>query len=349
MLSMKHVLAILPLLALSAAAQEDLLQSLAPGDRLQVTFRSGGTLIGSLVPPPPAGAAATRKKGPALGVQAPATPFTLLYVAQGSDADAQTAILEPWLKQHPEGQFSRVAADQRDAAALLKAHNILATPAIVLQDSSSGMAQTFLGLQSAERLEAALGKLRSKVQEAKVDFSKEEYLTLDVSLEYPGLNGTMSVARKDIKEIRKLQKLDEATRRRLEEEHRKIRESQAAEERTRREAEVAKTETAKADIEKAEQDEKRAKEEADKAKALEAEAAKLKAQEELLKQFPPEQWSEERKQVILNKTLTMVPVTLEEKAFLEKQAEWVEAVKALKEKQAKDKAEKEKATQEEKK
>ncbi len=353
MLSMKHALAILPFLVLSASAQDDVFQTLAPGDRLHVTFRSGGTLIGTLVPPPPAGAAAsTRKKGPALGVQLPATPFTVLYVAPGADgaaADAQVAILESWLKLHPEGGLTRISSDRPDAAAVLKAHNILATPAVVLQDQASALSQTFLGLQSAERLESALARLRTKIQEAKVDFSKEEFLTLDVSLEYPGLNGTMSIARKDIKDVRKLQKLDEATRRRLEDEHRKIRESQAADERSRRDAETQKTETAKADIERAEKEEKDAKEKADKAKALEAEAAKLKSHEELLKQFPPDQWNDERKKIILNKTVTMTPVTLEEKAFLEKQAEWAEAVKMQQEKQAKEKLEKEKATQEEKK
>jgi hypothetical protein len=40
-------------------------------------------------------------------------------------------------------------------------------------------------------------------------------LTLDVSWEYPGLNGTVTVPRQDLKGIRQLQALDEATKRKL--------------------------------------------------------------------------------------------------------------------------------------
>lgn len=348
---MKHVLALLPFLAATAAAQEDVYQSLQPGDRLHVTFRSGGTLIGTLVPPAPTGAAAATRKKPAVGVQAPAVPFEVIYVSAGADAagDAQTALLDGWLKQHPEGQLQRVKAGDKEAEDLVKKHNILATPALVLRDPVTGVFQAYIGVQSAERLEAALGRLRQKTQEAKVDFSKEDFLTLDVSLEYPGLNGTMSLARKDIKDVRKLQKLDEATRRRLEEEHRKIRESQAADEAARRDSEIKRTEDAKAEIEAAAKAEIENKKKADEAKALEEKAAKLKSQDELLKQFPPEQWTEERRQLIINKSTNKLPVSPEERAFLEKQTDIAEAVKAQKERQEKEKAEKEKAAQEEKK
>jgi hypothetical protein len=42
-------------------------------------------------------------------------------------------------------------------------------------------------------------------------------LTLDVSWEYPGLNGTMTVAKKEIKSVRTLRSLDPETKRKLEE------------------------------------------------------------------------------------------------------------------------------------
>jgi hypothetical protein len=50
-------------------------------------------------------------------------------------------------------------------------------------------------------------------------------LTLDVSWEYPGLNGTVTVPRQDLKGIRQLQALDEATMRRLAELKKRLAES----------------------------------------------------------------------------------------------------------------------------
>jgi hypothetical protein len=349
MLFMKHALAILPFLALAAGAQDDIYQTLGVGDRLQVTFRSGGSLIGTLVPPPTAGTAALMRKRTAVDVQAPATPFGVLLFWRKTDASAgaQQAVLEAWLKQHPEGQLTRFDADDKASPAMLKQYSVAATPSIVLQDAASGVSQTHLGLQSLERLEAGLGRLRSKVADAKVDYSKEAFLTLDVSLEYPGLNGTMSLARKDIRDVRKLQKLDEATRRRLEEEQKKIREGQAADETARREFEARRTADGKKELENAEKAAAEADAKADEAKALEDKAAKIKSGDDLLKQFPPDQWNDERKQVILNKSQAKLPISPEERAFLDKQAEWSEAVKS--DKARKEKAEKEKAEKQEEK
>ncbi len=344
---MKQLLAILPFLGLAAVAQDDPYTSLMAGDRLQVTFRSGGSLIGTLVPPPPAGAAAApKKKISAVDVKAPAAPFTLTCFLKKGDAmgAAQEAILEQWMKGHPEGLLTKVAADDKAALEQMKYHKIAATPAVLFQESTVGMTQVYLGLQSAERLDSELARLRVKAEAAKVDYSKEAFLTLDVSLEYPGLNGTLSLARKDIKELRKLQKLDEATRRRLEEERRKISASQAADEDARREGEIKRSEAARAEAEKAEKEAAEALLKGDEVKALEAKAAKLKEAEDLLKQFPPDKWSEERRQEIINKTQTRLVVTPEEKAFLEKSKEWADAVKAEKDK--KEKLEKEKPPEE---
>lgn len=327
---MKHCLAFLPFLALSAVAQEDVLKSLAPGDRIQVTFRSGGTLIGTLVPPPVVGPAAEqRRKSRPVDVKPPAAPFSLLFFYRAADPSTATqeAILQTFLQAHPEGSLRKLAVEEKASADLVKLHKVVATPTLVFQESSSGLTQAYMGLQSGERLETGIGRLRAKVAEEKVDYATEAFLTVDVSLEYPGLNGTMSLARKDIKDVRKLQKLDDATRRRLEEEHRKIRDGQAADEAARRDAEKGRTDGALAEIDKAEKDAKEAELKADEVKALEEKAAKLKAGEELLKQFPPDQWNEERLKDIGARIQAQLIVTADEKEFLLKQAEWAEAIK----------------------
>jgi hypothetical protein len=57
-----------------------------------------------------------------------------------------------------------------------------------------------------------------RLQPPAVDYSTATEITIDLSLEYPGLNGTMSIPRREIKEIRKLQNLDAATMKRIQEE-----------------------------------------------------------------------------------------------------------------------------------
>ncbi len=328
---MRYLLAFFLFLGLTSFAQEDPYQSLAPGDRLQVTFRSGGSLIGTLVPPPSAGAAAVQKKKVrAVDVKAAATPFRIIFIYNREDGAtaAQEAILEQWMKGHPEGALSKLVSDDKAAQELAQQHKVAATPAVLFLDNSVAISQVSLGMVSIERLDAGLLRLRTKVEEAKVDYTKEAFLTLDVSLEYPGLNGTLSLARKDIKELRKLQKLDEATRRRLEEERRKISESQAADENARREAELKRTENARLEAERAAKEAEEAALKGEEIKALEAKAAKLKAGAELLKQFPPEKWGDEKIKEIGQKSLNRLPVTPEERQFLEKHKEWLEAVKA---------------------
>jgi len=48
-----------------------------------------------------------------------------------------------------------------------------------------------------------------------IDYSKQSALVLDVTWEYPGLNGTMTVPKKEVKSIRKLRVMDEKTRQNL--------------------------------------------------------------------------------------------------------------------------------------
>lgn len=344
---MKQIIALLPFLAGLASAQDEGYKGLAVGDRVQVTFRNGGSLVGTLVPTPLMGPLSGAKNRPkAVNVKVAGTPFTLYVFHKKDDpsSDGQTAVVEAWKRDYPEATVTPVAMDDKSAGDLVKAHNVVATPTVVFQDAASGRTQALVGLQSAERLTAAISRLRARAEEEKVDFEKEEFLTLDVRLEYPGLNGTMSLSKKDIREVRKLQKLDEATRKRLEEEHRKIKELQSAEEKARREAEAQRSAETVKDIERAEREAKEAAAKADEGKSLLEKAEKLKAQEELIKQFPPDQWTEERKQTILNKSQAKLPISPEERAFLERQADWAEAVKA--DKARKEKEAKEKGTEE---
>ena len=128
-----------------------------------------------------------------------------------------------------------------------------------------------------------------------LDYTKETALTINLSWEYPGLDGTMTVLKKEIKEIRKLQILDKDTMdtlKRQKEQIRKDLESQNQEN--------------EADAKKREQEAlAEAKKLAEKAKAeqeattLVTEEARQKKEAEealkILKKFPPEAgWGPER-------------------------------------------------------
>ena len=65
-----------------------------------------------------------------------------------------------------------------------------------------------------------LGNLTSKpvdprVAPGPVDYASASEITIDVSLEYPGLNGTMTIPKKEIREIRKLGSLDAAAMKKI--------------------------------------------------------------------------------------------------------------------------------------
>src|SRR5687767_2004812 len=125
---MKYSLLLLPFLASVATAQDDPWKSLAKGDRIQVTFRSGNTILGNLTGKP---------------------------------------------------------IDPR-----LPAQN--------------------------------------------VDYSTATEITIDVSLEYPGLNGTMTIPKKEIKEVRKLGNLDAASMKKIQEEMARIQKQAAEDEKARK-------------------------------------------------------------------------------------------------------------------
>lgn len=135
-----------------------------------------------------------------------------------------------------------------------------------------------------------------------VDYVKEKALTIDVSLEYPGLSGTMTVRKDQIKSLRRLDPLSEEDRKRLEEEKRRL------------EKELAKRNPAPAPAPAPP-----AAQEPPKPDPAAAEAKKreeqLKAGEALYKKFPPPDWDQTRENAIKLKLLRRQVPSLDEQEF----------------------------------
>src|SRR6185295_9475109 len=133
-----------------------------------------------------------------------------------------------------------------------------------------------------------LGNLDNKPADPRLapvatDYSTASEITIDLSLEYPGLNGTMTIPKKEIKEIRKLQNLDPATMKRIQEEMKRIQALAAADEASRKSSE-SERDKAKEEEGKDEKKEKTTGEEVLK------ELDDLRKGKELLKRFPPDKW-----------------------------------------------------------
>jgi len=208
---MKYALLLLPLLASTASAQDDLWKQLSKGDRVSVTFRSGNAISGQLTSKP---------------------------------ADPRT----------PPGPE---------------------------------------------------------------DYSQVTEITLDVSLEYPGLNGTLTIPKREIKEIRKLQALDPATEKRIKEEIARIQKQSAADEAARQAAEAERQKNiqkARADAIKIDADVEAAK---NKGQAAVKDLEDLQKGLELLKRFPPGQYGPETAKAVADKALLKQPVTPAEREFLD--------------------------------
>lgn len=170
------------------------------------------------------------------------------------------------------------------------------------------------------QLTAKPGDPRVKV--APVDYAVATELTLDVTLEYPGLNGTLSVPRKEIKEVRKLQNLDAQTMKRMQDELQKVQEAARVDEEERKR------------IEK-ERDARKPKpgDPADPAvpattdpKDPAPDADRLKKGLDLLARFPPPEWGPHKVQEIIAKGLRKQPITLLEKEFGDNIGLWQEAL-----------------------
>ena len=224
---MKYALIVLPFLAAAAWGQDDIYKSLALGDRVQITFRSGGTINGNLEP-------------------------------------------------NPMGRKPKAKGDT--------------------------------------------------TAEPPVDYTKAESLTVNLSWEYPGLDGTMTVLKKEIKNLRKLQRLDQETMERLKKQKEEIRKDlerqneqlKAESVRRAKEAEEERLRLEKVKRSEAELSGK----EADVTMKLE----KLKKGLELLKEFPPEQgWGPEKLKEISGKAGRKQPVPPTESRFIENYTEWAAA------------------------
>jgi hypothetical protein len=149
------------------------------------------------------------------------------------------------------------------------------------------------------------------------DYSQVEEITLDVSLEYPGLNGTLSIPRKEIKEIRKLQNLDPATMKRIQEEIARIKQQAAADDAARRAAEADRDRLAKKAREDAEKVDKSSGDLKKKGQAAVKEMEDLQKGMDLLKKFPPGQYGPDTAKQVADKALRKQPVTPAETEFLD--------------------------------
>jgi len=216
---MKYAFFFLPFLAAPALAQEDVFKGLSLGDRVQITFRSGGTITGQVVANP-------------------------------------------------------------------------------------GM---------RKRLEAPGDT--NKPQE--VDYTKENEVTLDLSWEYPGLNGTMTILKREIKDLRKLQHLDQATLDRLRAEKRKIESQLAAQNAERRAAEKKRDEEARQAWLKLEKAKREAERNAAKSGATADKLDRLKKGMELMEKYPASEWGSDKIKDIARRASTKLPVTPDETEFVQ--------------------------------
>jgi hypothetical protein len=242
---MKYSLLVLPLLASVASAQDDVWKLLANGDRVQITFRSGNMIMGTLA-------------------HRPADP---------------------------------------------------------------------------------------RVKQGAIDYSTVDELTLDVSLEYPGLNGTMTIYKKEIKEIRKIQSMDAATMKRVREELQKIQQQSAADEAARKSAEAEKDKTAAAARDKADKDAEAERKDKDKGAAMIKDFNDLQKGKELLAKFPPEKYGPHTLQEAIKKSSLKQPVSLDVQEFSDPEVQrlWKLALDAQKASKKEEPKEEKKETTEEKK
>jgi hypothetical protein len=172
-----------------------------------------------------------------------------------------------------------------------------------------------------------------------IDYSAASEITIDLSLEYPGLNGTMTIPKKEIKEIRKLQNLDPATMKRIQEEMRRIQALAAADEAGRKTAEAERDKLKEKERKKKDEEDKdKDKDKEDGVKALK-DLEDLQKGKELLKRVPPDKWGPQTASAVAEKSLRKQPVTAEEREFLQEdnQKLWNLALRNQQEKEAKSK------------
>lgn len=176
-----------------------------------------------------------------------------------------------------------------------------------------------------------------RLPQESLDFSQASEITIDVSLEYPGLNGTLSIPRKEIKEIRKLANLDSATMKRIQDEIARIKQQAAADDAARRASEADKDRAAKKAREDAEKIDKDVDAAKNKGQAAVKDLEDIQKGLELLKRFPPGQYGPETAKAVADKALRKQPVTPAETEFLDTEVQrlWNKALQYQKEQDAK--------------
>ena len=330
MISMLNTIAFLALLA--APAQDDVYKSLAVGDRVEVTFRNGNTLTGSLSAPPSAQPAAPKRRPSGSG----GPPFFLyaFLEAEGGDTASQMAALEAWRKRHPQAAVRRVAPGQQQE--LWDRLGVKTMPTLVFE-APAGKPLAFHGFHGEDKLDEALGKFRAGSENEAVDFSKEPAITIDLGLEYPGLDGTMSIPKTEIRNLRKLQNLDEATLKRLIEEKKRVKEEMAKEEASRRAEEQGRVSRAEAEAEAARKTQEEKEASSGTIDSLIKKQERLDKGKLLLKKFPPPEWGEHKIAEIAKKGVNKLPVTPAEREFSENIKLWAEALQYEQEQKGKEK------------
>jgi hypothetical protein len=188
------------------------------------------------------------------------------------------------------------------------------------------------------QLEARPGDPRIKTGE--IDYSQGTEVTIDVSLEYPGVNGTMTIPRKEIKEIRKLQNLDPATVKRLQDEIRKITKQTQADDAARKADEAERDKAAAAEAAAAAKRDAALRTSGDKGKDLVKEAEELQRGMDLLVRFPPDKWGPQTIKEMADKALRKQPITPDERDFTDPETQrlWTKALQYTKENAPKEKA-----------
>ncbi|HXX93379.1 MAG TPA: hypothetical protein VEN81_07080 [Planctomycetota bacterium] len=230
---MRHTLWMLPFLAAPAWGQaEDVYKSLALGDRVQITFRSGGTITGNL-------------------------------------------------DVNPIGQKAKPRADGQPEEAL--------------------------------------------------DYTKETSLTINLSWEYPGLTGTMTILKTEIKDLKKLQILDRETLDRLRKQKALIQKDLARQNDQLRKDSIKRDKDAQAEVAKMEA---KSKSENDALAQAAEDAKKAKLAEEgqkLLKKFPPDGgWGPQKLEDIQRRSSQKLSViTPDEMEFVQSYQLWVRARDAV--------------------
>jgi hypothetical protein len=174
---------------------------------------------------------------------------------------------------------------------------------------------------------------------APVDYSTATEITLDLSLEYPGLNGTMTVYKREIKEIRKLQNLDAATMKRIQDEMARIKAQSAADDAERRAREAERDKAKEKLRDKARKDELEAEKDKDQGAKILKDFEDLQKGKKLLERFPPDKYGPQTLKEAVEMGIRRQPVPQDVREFADPETQrlWNLALKAQQEQAGADK------------